>query len=63
MVAHLQHGSLEAIVHQLGVVLFLLELLLQLSDTSLQPPLLLQRQSAETQRERDFFFINTSHPT
>lgn len=44
---YLQQGLLEAVVDQLRVALFLLQLLLQLSNASLQFPLLFRNQSTE----------------
>ena len=44
------HGSLsEAVIEQLHVALLLLQLLLQLGDTSLQPPLLFQQRRPDAQ--------------
>lgn len=43
----LQHCFLQPVVDQLGVALLLLQLLLQLSDTSLQPSPLLCNLSTE----------------
>lgn len=39
----------EAVIEQLHVALFLLQLLLQLSDPSLQPPLLIHQGSPDRQ--------------
>ena len=44
VVAHLQHGPLEPVVHHLRVDLLLLQLLLQLGDTRVLPPLLVRSQ-------------------
>lgn len=50
--AHLQVRLLQPVVHQLRVALLLLQLLLQLCDAGLQPPLLLQRQGTGEGGER-----------
>lgn len=49
--SYLQQSSLQPIVDQLSVTLLLLQLLLQLCDTSLQSPFLLRNQSTEGKRK------------
>lgn len=48
----LQHCFLQPVVDQLSVALLLLQLLLQLSDTSLQPSPLFYDLSAEARRNK-----------
>ena len=50
--AHLQVRLLQPVVHQLRVALLLFQLLLQLCNAGLQPPLLLQRQGTGEGGER-----------
>lgn len=47
---YLQRGSLQAIVDHLCVEMLFLHLLLQLGDTSLQPPLLICQQSTSNNK-------------
>lgn len=49
---YLQQGLLETVVDQLRVALLLLQLLLQLSDATLQFPLLLCNQSTEDESKK-----------